>query len=79
MEFRNDGDAFDVLAGDQGTEHPDELVDRFGRIFLVIGNGGKQPFHERLIRQAYQAELAGDAQLAGLHVGKDGNDLVARA
>lgn len=34
MEFRNDGDAFEVLAGDQGTEHPDELVDRFGRIFL---------------------------------------------
>ncbi len=45
MEFRNDGDVFEMFAGDQRTEHPDELVDRFGGIFLVIGNGGEQPFH----------------------------------
>lgn len=43
----------------------------------VIGNGGKQPFHERLYVRLTRLSWAGDAQLAGLHVGKDGNDLVA--
>ena len=61
VDFRDDGDALDVFARSQGTEHPDELVNRFCLVLLVISDGGQQALHEGFIRQADQAELVRNA------------------